>query len=372
MKPPNSVVMPSSTGVQQAALGSVIGAETDAEAVAVWLRAKAARSINTFDSYQREASRLLLWLYEQRLTLSTMNVEDAHSFFKLLACPPARWLRPKKARKAEQLLPTQVISAALSNRSIAHARTILSQLFAYLQDAGYLQRNVFRLSAKPQVLVETEPTRLLDLDSWDWLRSWIEQMPRKSRLDAAHAARCRWLFSVLYHTGIRRHEAAKARMGDFVRRNKSWALRVIGKGHKERFVTINSALLTELVTYRVSLALDEYPVPGEELPLIASVNGARQSLPMTPRAIALIVTRVSTMASEQCADPHIKAQIEHMTTHWLRHTNATHRLLAGASLETTQDELGHADPRTTRIYAKTADTRRLDDAEKLAALKPRH
>lgn len=57
-----------------------------------------------------------------------------------------------------------------------------------------------------------------------------------------------------------------------------------------------------------------------------------------------------------------------MTTHWMRHTNATHRLMAGASLETTQDELGHADPRTTRIYAKASDTRRKEDAEKLAKL----
>ncbi|KPY55681.1 tyrosine-type recombinase/integrase [Pseudomonas amygdali] len=370
MKPVQSILAPSNNRVQQAALNSVISAETDAEAIAVWLRAKGSRSINTFDSYQREASRLLLWLSEQDLRLGTMKVEDAHSFFKLLAFPPARWLRPKKTKKAEQLLPTQVFSSGLSNRSIAQTRTILSQLFAYLQDAGYLQRNVFRLTTKPQVLAATEHTRLLDLDGWDWLRSWIEHMPRKSRLDASHAIRCRWLFSLLYHTGIRRHEAAQARMGDFVRRNKSWALRVVGKGHKERFVTINSTLLAELVSYRVSLSLAEFPTPGEELPLIASVNGARLLKPMTPRAIGLIVTRVSAMASAQCPDPHVKAQIEHMTTHWLRHTNATHRLLAGASLETTQDELGHADPRTTRIYAKTSDAARLNDAEKLAALKP--
>jgi len=38
------------------------------------------------------------------------------------------------------------------------------------------------------------------------------------------------------------------------------------------------------------------------------------------------------------------------------------------SLETTQDELGHADPRTTRIYAKASDTRRKEDAQKLAKL----
>ncbi|MNY26647.1 hypothetical protein D3C86_1605070 [compost metagenome] len=42
--------------------------------------------------------------------------------------------------------------------------------------------------------------------------------------------------------------------------------------------------------------------------------------------------------------------------------------MVGASLETTQDELGHADPRTTRIYAKTSSVARKDDAEKLAEL----
>ena len=57
-----------------------------------------------------------------------------------------------------------------------------------------------------------------------------------------------------------------------------------------------------------------------------------------------------------------------MTTHWMRHTNATHRLLAGASLETTQDELGHVSPTTTRIYTHTMDSQRDEDAEKLAQL----
>ena len=50
----------------------------------------------------------------------------------------------------------------------------------------------------------------------------------------------------------------------------------------------------------------------------------------------------------------------------MRHTNATHRLQAGALLETTQDELGHTDPRTTRIYAKVSNKQRQHDAELLA------
>lgn len=68
-------------------------------------------------------------------------------------------------------------------------------------------------------------------------------------------------------------------MGDFVRKDRAWSLRVLGKGNKEKFVTVNSTLLRELVRYRKSLKLADYPVPGEDFPLVASVNAARRSSP---------------------------------------------------------------------------------------------
>lgn len=347
---------------------SAILAATDAEAVAAWLRAKGGRSQHTFLSYQREATRLLVWTAEQGLAFSNLTVEHAHDFFKLLANPPARWVRPSSATSTTQLRPTQILKGKLSNRSIAYTRTVASQLMGYLQDAGYIQRNVFRLSAKPLVLQETVPTRILDVDAWNWLRTWLERMPRGTKSLSAHADRCRWLMNALYHTGLRREEIASARMGDFLRRDRTWFLRVVGKGHKERFVTVNSVFLSELAIYRRSFQLPDYPVPGEEMPLVASIQALRRSQTLTARAIGLTVERISEMASLDCEDPHLRVQIKRLTTHWLRHTNATHRLLAGSSLETTQDELGHADPRTTRIYAKTSDRHRIDDAEKLARL----
>jgi site-specific recombinase XerD len=352
----------------RAVQGAAIDAQSDAEAAALWLRAKGGRSANTFDSYRREALRLLLWLGEQRLALAELKVEHVHLYYAHLANPPKHWIRPRKPRRDETLLPTQALAGPLSNKSIDYTRTVLGQMCSYLQDAGYLQRNVFRLSVKPPVVVETTPTRLLDLDSWNWLWDWILALPSGKPADAGHAARTRWVFALLYHTGIRREEAAHGRMGDFVRKDRAWSLRVLGKGNKEKFVTVNSTLLRELVRYRKSLKLADYPVPGEDFPLVASVNAARRSKPLTPRAIGLLVGTIGQRAAAECADEHCRAQIAQMTTHWMRHTNATHRLMAGASLETTQDELGHADPRTTRIYAKASDTRRKEDAEKLAKL----
>lgn len=343
-------------------------AQTDAEAAALWLRARGGRSPNTFESYRREAQRLLLWLGEQRLTLAKLTVEHVHLYFAHLANPPKHWIRPRKPRCDETLLPTQALVGPLSNKSIDYARTVLGQMCAYLQDANYLQRNVFRLSVKPPIIIETAPTRLLDLDSWRWLWNWIIALPDSKPGDALYAARARWLFALLYHTGIRRGEAVHARMGDFVRKDRVWSLRVLGKGNKTKFVTINSALLGELIRYRKSQGLPDYPVPGETRPLIVATSKNRQDKPLTPRTISLLIGSLAQRAANDCNDAHCRAQIAQMTTHWMRHTNATHRLMAGASLETTQDELGHADPRTTRIYAKTTNIRRQEDAEKLAKL----
>jgi site-specific recombinase XerD len=349
--------------------GAAINAQNDAEAAATWLEAKGARSAHTFDSYRREAARLLLWLGEQRLALVDLKAEHVHLYFAHLAKPPAHWIRKRKPRCGEKLLPTQVMAGALSVKSIGYARTVLCQMCAYLQDAGYIQRNVFKLSAKLPVVVETAPTKILDIECWNWLWQWLCGLPSDRPADAAYAARARWLFALLYHTGLRREEVAHGRMGDFIRWDQAWSLNVIGKGSKIKRVTVNSSLLDELVRYRRSLGFtDCYPVPGEDFPLVASLYGARQRSPLTPRAIGKIVNKIAECAEKDCYDEHHRALISRLSTHWMRHTNATHRLLAGASLETTQDELGHSDPKTTRIYAKVSDKKRKEDAELLARL----
>ncbi len=347
-----------------------LGAQTDAQAVAVWLRAKAGRTVNTFDAYRREAIRLLLWLDENGLSLKEMKVDHVHLFFKHLAAPPPHWLRPRKPPRDQVLAPTQLLVGPMSASSVDQARTILGGMCSYLQDAGYVQYNVFKLSLKPAVVTSEHQERALHLDSWFWLWSWVCALPTGNARATAAAVRARWLFALLYHSGMRREEAAHGVMGDFVRTDQGWSLRIIGKGHKERLVAVNSILLKELTRYRKSWGLADFPHPGESFPLVASINARARSLTLTPRSIGLLIRDLSRDAAEDCDDAQIRDQIDRMTTHWMRHTNATHRLAAGASLETTQDELGHTDPRTTRIYAKTIDSKRQEDAQKLANLQP--
>lgn len=348
--------------------GAAIQAGTDWDAASVWLAARGNRSTHTFEAYKREANRLLTWLDEHGLTLAAMTVNHAEQYYAHLAAPPAHWLCPRKCSRQDRLEPTQLLIEKLSPSSIAYARTVLSQMCDYLQQTGYLRYNVFRLTSKPLVLQQSEVTRYLELDSWLWLWRWLCTLPQTRPRECRIAVRARWLFALLYHTGIRREEAANGSMGDFVRRGEGWSLIVVGKRNKEKIVTVNSLLLAELIVYRQGIGLKDLPGPAESTPLIASINPNKASLALTPRAVGRIIKDVSDRAAEACLDDHIRQQVLALSTHWLRHTNATHRLMAGASLETTQDELGHADPRTTRIYAKTTNIKRREDAEKLAGL----
>lgn len=345
-----------------------IAARNDLEAAAAFLRARSSGSDHTFEAYRKEVVRLLVWLDEHCLTLAGMTVDDVHAFYGHLANPPSHWLRPRKPRHDETLTVTQLLIGPLSNKSIQYSRTVLGHLMKYLQHAGYQQRNVFLLSLKPAVMKTTAPTKLLDLESWQWFWQWLTTRPESKRFDASRAARRRWVFALLYHSGIRREEVAGGTMGDFTRSDRAWTLRVLGKGNKERFVTVNSTLLAELRRYRSSLKLSEYPVPTESYPLVMSIHASRKSRHLTSRAIGALVTEAAHEASGDCEDAHTRERLLKLSTHWMRHTNASHRLQAKASLESTQDELGHADPRTTRIYAQVHNDARREDAEKLARL----
>ena len=344
---------------------AAIGARNDIEAVSTWLSARAGRSQNTFEAFRREAIRFLTWLHERSICMAVVTVEDAHQYLDHLRNPPSHWIRPRKLRSGIKATPTQLVSGPLSESSVAYSRRVLALLYGYLQDAGYLSRNPFKLSSRPTTVTPTTQHRFLDLDCWLWLWEWACSRKGKTRMDVRKIARDRWLLALLYNTGIRRGEAAEANFSDFVRTNQHWSLRIVGKGLKERYVTINSSLLSELKRYRNQLGLPVLPTPSDHAPLVCGLRGNHA---VTSRQIGNIISEIFKGASYDCPDAHMRSALREASTHWMRHTYATHRLQAGAALTTTQDELGHADPKTTRIYAKTSDKSRREDAEKISAI----
>lgn len=355
---------PSVPASPQSAL-TALKASSDAEAFAVWWSMRGSRSANTLDAYKRESGRLLAWMEEHGLSAAALKVEHVNAYLELLRSPPPHWIRDSRSKNNEGHLPTQLLRGPLSPKSVAQSRTILSVLFDWLRDTGYVPFNPFKLSAPPRLEAGETVERFLDVSTWDYLLSWLEQA--RTPLDPASKTgiRARWMLTLFYHTGLRRDEACNAQMGDFIMRDGYWRLRTIGKRAKIRYVTVSNTLLDELVRFRVRWGFaSKFPAPDEAIPVIPALKGDAGSH-MSPRAINKALEKIFQQAALDTNDERVREQLNSASTHWLRHTFATHRLLAGASLETTQDELGHADPRTTRIYAKTQDQQRIRDAELL-------
>ena len=57
------------------------------------------------------------------------------------------------------------------------------------------------------------------------------------------------------------------------------------------------------------------------------------------------------------------------STHWLRHTFATHAVADGAPLDVIRDVMGHASISTTSIYVSAEKKRRSAQMEQLAILR---
>lgn len=351
---------------------SALSARTDPEAVAAWLRARARGSTNTFEAYRREALRLLVWLHDNSTMFRDLTLEGVERYFEHLRVPPPHWIRPVKVSRGTQLAPTQLLLGPLSDRSLAYTRTVLAQLFGFLQDAGYVSVNPFRLISIPRPSHQQGITHFLDPPTWQWLWRWIVERAAESPKETRPLReRDRFMFATLYHAGARASEVACARMGDFKRDDGRWFLTVFGKGSKERDIAVNSVLLAELRRYRLLRGMTATPSPGERIFLIPSLR-SRAGGGLTRRAIGLRVAEVSNAAAAACSDEHMQQRLSAMSTHWMRHTNGTHAIEAGVSLESLQDNLGHASPVTTRKYVHVSGKARHDAAEKLAEFHRNH
>ena len=137
------------------------------------------------------------------------------------------------------------------------------------------------------------------------------------------------LFTLLYGCGLRIAEALALDVRDAPRPGA--ALRVVGKGGKERDVPVLPAVLAAVETW---LAL--HPERRPDAPLFVGVRGGRLNPAVAQR----------TMRDFR----RLAGLPEHATPHALRHSFATHLLAGGADLRSIQELLGHASLSTTQRY----------------------
>jgi integrase/recombinase XerC len=155
------------------------------------------------------------------------------------------------------------------------------------------------------------------------------------------------LFTLLYGCGLRIAEALALDVGDAPLPEGAGALRVLGKGAKERLVPVLPAVREAVATW-----LAVYRPASPALPLFPGVKGGRLNPGVAQRSLR--------------EHRRLLGLPEHATPHALRHSFATHLLAGGADLRSIQELLGHASLGTTQRYTS------VDEAGLLAAWRRSH
>lgn len=155
------------------------------------------------------------------------------------------------------------------------------------------------------------------------------------------AARDTALFTLLYGCGLRIAEALSLDVRDAPLPGRDDALRVTGKGSKQRIVPVLPAVRGAIAAW---LRLHPDARPGA--PLFVGARGARLNPGIAQRSMREF--------------RRLNGLPEHATPHALRHSFATHMLAGGADLRSIQDLLGHASLSTTQRYTQVENAQLLE------------
>lgn len=152
------------------------------------------------------------------------------------------------------------------------------------------------------------------------------------RIIAAEEAgsRNQTLLKVIFYSGARVSEAINLQWRHVRTGKKDGQLTLFGKGGETRIVAIPQEIYGELIAWKKIEGgkANDYVFPSQKSPQLSRHQ----------------VFRIVKAAVKKAGLPHA------ISTHWLRHANATIALENGASLPLVQKTLGHASLETTQKY----------------------
>ncbi|MEN3033281.1 tyrosine-type recombinase/integrase [Chromobacterium amazonense] len=359
-------------GWNRATGDALIDAESDVAAVMQWIKLSQV-SAHTKASYQKEAERFLLWTTLKRgKKLTDLLPEDLVDYAAFLADPDPDWCGPTRPRHHPDWRPfafwekrqrTGASTGGLSPSSVKQARTILAAMFRFLTDSGYLRLNPMSILHKRQSIRRRVEHRVLDKATVQFVFKWLDSTVIENQAQQDRIERDRWVFALYYYSGARLTEATSAVMGSFHSRDGKWWLMLHGKGGKSEDVPVHPSLLEALKRYRSHLGLSPSPHASEITPLIVSLYGGRRGTfralgrNACYKALKDMMHRAAEAAAHRGLDV-VHGQLSNCSTHWLRHSTASHQLDAGVPLLMVSQNMRHSKIETTRIYLHTEDDNR--------------
>ncbi len=251
-----------------------------------------------------------------------------------------------------------LLARGLTKASVARALAAIRSWFKWAAKRGLLESNPALLVSTPKlpkhlprVPSVEEVNRLLDsLEPGRGSQAVASPGNRNSDLQTGERAtwpeRERVIFELLYGCGIRNSELVGLDMDSICWRDD--AIRVFGKGSKERLVPLGDSAAEAVRAYlpqrQVRLEAAGLGALAQQGPLLIRlrVGVAKGAARLTTRSVGRIVKSIA-LSRGLAADVH---------PHSLRHAFGTHMLEEGADLRAIQEMLGHERLSTTQRYTQ--------------------
>ena len=226
----------------------------------------------------------------------------------------------------------------LSHKSTARALSSLRGFYKFLAKKHNIENGAIGLISSPKV--PRKLSKAINVTDVEHMHDAIRE------IDDAEpwiAARDWALVMLMFGCGLRISEALSLTNADVTGRPD--ALRILGKGDKERIVPVLPAVWDAVEKY---IKLRPFGMsPNENL--FRSVRG----LPMSSRMAEKVIEKLR----------HYLQLPDYVTPHALRHTFATAMLAGGADLRSLQELLGHSSLSTTQLYNKVNMAESMDAYE---------
>jgi site-specific recombinase XerD len=190
----------------------------------------------------------------------------------------------------------------------------------------------------------------LELDELELLLGEIESQLNQAKTNKQRLPllRDRVLVGIMSLEGCRTVELHNLKLEQILHQGPRTGLKVFAK-RASRIVPLTDSLAQQLEEYLLMrrTVLRRKIKPTDYVFVSLSNNSKNQQL--SRRSIRAIVDRYLIATGLKYKEGRT------LSAHSLRHTAGTQALRAGADLRQVQDLLGHADPRTTSIYAHVGD-----------------
>lgn len=265
-----------------------------------YLQLERGLSLNTLESYGRDARLLVDYLDNRHLKLNDADTETLHTFLCTLR------------------------DMGIAPRSQARILSGIRSLFRFIRIEGYIDTDPCELLEAPQF-----GKHLPEVLSLEEIDSMIKALdPDKAETPRNHA-----IIETLYGSGVRVSELTDLRISQ-TDLEEGYIL-VTGKGNKQRLVPLSPESIYLIKDY-LEIRAQQNIKPGCADILFLNRRGGK----MTRVMVFYVVKDLADKAGIT----------KKVSPHTLRHSFATHLLEGGANLRAIQEMLGHESISTTEIY----------------------